>query len=137
MSDLFELAERCEKAIGPDRALGLEILTACGWRKSCVGHFYGPLYYWNNGEGISYPEDKLPCPTASLDMLNTLLVAGQAWTLGKNVHHHYWQASINALDDDGAPKSIGCSNATKTAPLALCAAILRSRGVVGSPSEKP
>ncbi len=68
-------------------------------------------------------------------MAASLLLNDEAWTLGKNVHHRYWQASVNVLDDDGAPQSLGCSNATKTAPLALCAAILRAKAAARIPQE--
>lgn len=68
-----------------------------------------------------------PLYSFNIDAAAELVPEGKAWTLGQNVHHLYWQASINATDDDGAPFSLGCSNATKTAALALCAAALRAR----------
>lgn len=77
---LTELADRVEKSTGRDRALGHEILLACGWRKTCVGHFCGPIYHWSTPDAkISYPEDRLPCPTASLDA--AMMLAVEKWWL--------------------------------------------------------
>lgn len=53
----FALAERCEAATGPDRALGREVLLACG------KGFVSPLYRWLD-------------PTASLDAAMTLVPEG-------------------------------------------------------------
>ena len=49
-----------------------------------------------------------------------------AWTLGKNVFHGYWHASINAVDDTTAVICIAGSNATDTPTQALCAALVRA-----------
>lgn len=77
MTDLLALAARVEQLTGRDIALGHEILLACGWRKTCVGNFYGPLYHWSSPDGSkSYPEDRLPCPTESLDAAMTLVPEG-------------------------------------------------------------
>jgi hypothetical protein len=67
-----ELIERLENATGPDRELGRDVLLACGWRRTCVGNFYGPLWHWSGPGGRSYPEDSLPCPTESIDAALTL-----------------------------------------------------------------
>jgi hypothetical protein len=126
---MLELAERCEAATVPDRELGFKILLACGWRRTNVGHFHGPLYYWSDGGGKrSYSEDRLPCPTALLDAAMTLVPEGMDWRVDTMT---------------GLPGAIVCApNAwlsTKTAPmlqhgatpaLALCAAALRARAAL-------
>lgn len=62
------LISKLEGLSGPDREVGREVLLACGWRKTFVGHFYGPMHLWSpSGAGRSYDEDVLPCPTASID----------------------------------------------------------------------
>lgn len=67
-----------------------------------------------------------PAFTASLDAAMSLVPCGDSFTLGQNVHHKYWQASVNYLSDDGEPVSRGGSNATKSPALALVAAALRA-----------
>lgn len=72
MDSLLQLAERVERAEGPDPALGREVLLACGWRKTQVGRFMGPLYQWSSPDGrISFDDDDFQRrrhdPTASLD----------------------------------------------------------------------
>jgi hypothetical protein len=65
--------------------------------------------------------------TRSIDAALTLVPEGKAWTVGQNVHHWYWSASVNALDEDGAPKSIGWGGPSNSPALALCAAALQAR----------
>jgi hypothetical protein len=56
-----------------------------------------------------------------------LVPEGRAWTVVQNLHHWHWQASINALNDEGTPTSIGFGGPCGWPALALCAAALRAR----------
>lgn len=56
-----------------------------------------------------------------------LVPEGLAWTLGQNVHHHYWSAGVTGIDEDGAPKAIGFAGPACAPALALTAAALRAR----------
>lgn len=128
---LRELIERLEKVTGPDRELDAAI------HERAVGlRMYDSIYerggdlclrYYADSTGPSYR--RLPRYTESMDDAVTLVPEGLAWTLGQNVHHRYWQARINNLDDDGRPQSIGYSGlkGNRTAPLALCIAALKAR----------
>lgn len=107
MSDLQDLIARVEAGEGADRGLDSDVAKALG---------FGILI-------------DLPTYTTSLDAVMAL-ANGRAFTVGQNVHHLHWVASVNALDEDGSPYSLGCSNAAKSAPRALLAAILRAKAGV-------
>jgi hypothetical protein len=66
-----ELVERLSAATVGSRELGHELLLSLGWHRTCVGHFYGPLYQWSAPDRtphlISGDEDHLPNPVLSLD----------------------------------------------------------------------
>jgi hypothetical protein len=94
---LLELAERCEKATGPDVDLDLDISEATGGWKA--------LATW---KGVSY--------TASLDAAMTLVPDGQNFNL-------FWRAEEGA----GFAGVDGSSTKAATPALALCAAALRAR----------
>jgi hypothetical protein len=127
-----DLIERLEKATRPDSDLGRAVLLACGWRKTIVGYYMGPQFRWSSPDGkIDFDDDYFHRhdPTRSLDVAAALVPEGLAWTLGQNVHHRYWQASVNNLDEDGRPQAIGYSGlqGNRTAPIALCIAALKAR----------
>jgi hypothetical protein len=129
MTDLFDLANRCEKATGPDRELDYLILTqALGYRdiqgdRSLFDR--GNDGYWSlDGDEKNPP---LPSPTTSLDAAMTL------------VPH-----DMQRLVRDGVPGGDGTGNDRPfanvangfmgrgdTLPLALCAAALRARSHKG------
>lgn len=113
MSDLLELAKRCEAAEGPSISLGRAITIAAGMSEVEVDRRI-ERGLWRN-------------PTASLDAAVTLVPEGLAWTTGQNVHHWYWQTGVNRLNEDGAPESVSCSGPARTPALAICAAALRAR----------
>lgn len=69
---LSSLIERLEKATGPDRDLGNEVLAAVGWRKVVIGYFRGPMERWVAPDGNQYDDGNQPNPTASLDSAMTL-----------------------------------------------------------------
>jgi hypothetical protein len=113
---LLALADRCEQAAGPDRGIDAEIarfLILAG-AEDIARSRYGWSYF-----------------TASLDAAVTLVPEGRAWTLGQNIHHLYWQANINALNDDGNPTSFGFGGPCNYPALALCSAALRARAAMG------
>jgi hypothetical protein len=110
---LLALAERCEQAAGPDKELDFTI-----------DNFM--LKHGPEADRIRNPRYVLPY-TASLDAAVTLVPEGRAWTLGQNIHHWYWQANINALNDDGSPTSLGFGGPCNYPALALCAAALRAK----------
>lgn len=126
MTDLTDLIARVEAGEGSD----------------------GDLFYeaWNSLAQSDHQFRRLACSTidaigttqagrfaslvdvgAYLEAVTALVPEGIAFTVGQNVHHRYWQASVNALNDDGEPFSLGCSNATTSPARALLAAILRAK----------
>ena len=110
---LEALLARVLKGTGPDRELDLDIDDFM-------------LKHGPESDQSRNPRYVLPY-TASLDAALTLVPEGKAWTVGQNVHHWYWSASVNALDEDGAPKSIGWGGPSNSHALALCAAALQAR----------
>jgi hypothetical protein len=110
---LEALLARVLKGTGPDRELDLDIDDFM-------------LKHGPESDQSRNPRYVLPY-TASLDAALTLVPEGKAWTVGQNVHHWYWSASVNALDEDGAPKSIGWGGPSNSPALALCAAALQAR----------
>jgi hypothetical protein len=105
---LLELAERCEKATGPDRRLDFGILKAtCTEREECL---------YVNGK----PE---PRYTASLDAAMTLVPEGRGLIYKRHGIKNVWRVQI--LSGDGNTFIDGDA---ATPALALCAAALRARG---------
>ena len=103
---LLELAEQCELAEWPDRSIDAAIVRIV------------------NPQATDLTEP--PFYTRDVDAALTLVPNGLKWTVGGNVHHGYWIASVNTLKSDGEPWCVGCSNATSSPALALCAAALRA-----------
>lgn len=140
MTDLIELAERCEKSIGPDRDLDALIMATLfrrenrligtreemddgSWRhiKTCV--WVDPA----TDEWVSTAAREF---TSSIDAAMTLVPQGfavelsEAWGPGRKD----WTATMKRRSIDGAgtwPKA----NSDKPA-LALCAAAMRARASV-------
>jgi len=111
MSKLIELAERCEKAAGPDRELDNEIEAAIDFPKPT-----------NPDELPDYP----PYFTASLDAAMMLFAEGHfpcidADPRGIEVEVQY----LTDKTDNGLGALVATGGATL--PLALCAAALRAR----------
>lgn len=126
---LEELAERCEAAECSTRDLdGLIFITvtpgvADAGRIDQIG---GVVGWWPKNKPYQSARD-VPAYTISIDAAASL-VGGDAFTLGQNVHHYHWVASVNALNEDGAVFPLGSSNACRSAAMALCAAALRAMG---------
>jgi hypothetical protein len=107
--ELLELAERCEQATGPDAALDYDILCVADPRALRTGKLPGDPRY-----------------TASLDAAMTLVRDSDVWGVSKQERNpnadYYYQASVMPFGPRPWGEAIG-----NTAPLALCAAALRSR----------
>ena len=97
---LTELAERCEKATGPDRELDLAIYD---WLRENAGHL---------------PSLSPPLFTASLDAAMTLVPEGTEVAM----------QSFGGPGPMALVKPNERFVSGKTLPLALCAAALRARG---------
>ena len=148
---LEALADRAEKATGSDRELDALIwCTLLGVKYKGHGKPYA-TYGGENpltqvefvepprrtrvvSDGRRIPHAK-PC-SSSLDAAMSLVPEGLAWTVGQNVHHRHWVASLNYLDEDGAPQSMAGSNAARSPALALVAAALRARATLDPTGEK-
>ena len=102
MTDLLDLADRCEKAAGPDRQIDVDILFEVVWE----------------GQGHEPPQTPF---TASIDAALTLVPEGwskrQYGTDGFSDSPCYATLTYDALRFARA----------KTEPLAICAAALRAR----------
>lgn len=80
MSALAELIARVEGLQKPAQEVGMQVLLACGWSRTCVGHFYGPLWYWSSPDNkVNFKEDDFRQydPTASIDAVVALIE--QTW----------------------------------------------------------
>lgn len=127
------LLGRVEAATGPDRELGREIMLTLGWQRTCIGHFYGPLYYWSppGRAGRGYDEDKLPDATASVDaallLIERVLPGWADTTYSKTTTHGPRAVLVNP----DYRIQVGADGATR--PLALLAALLKALLPQGSP----
>ena len=126
---LEALALRCEQAAGPDRELDAAIATTIG----VVPEFYIraqvhgiTMTYWWHESDTKAAYYSPPAYTASLDAAMTMVPDGDSFTIGQNVHHKHWVASVNYLGDDGAPHARSNSYSNFSAALALTAAALRA-----------
>lgn len=118
---LNELADRCEKATGPDRELDRAIFDAV------TGGVFGPdnAKFWHSTSYTSRAANKF---TASLDAAMTLVPEGYDPLIdytgtdihgGKKVVELYFRPEVREIIR-------GCA---ETGPLALCAASLRARAL--------
>lgn len=137
LGDWLTLADRCEKATGPDRRLDVEIAVAVDWRwddwepdeatARAMAEKHG--IDWLAGrakEGISSMWRHMPRYTASLDAAMTLVPDGwTAWELRSRRRMTAFVAEISRECDDDEEAKQGHA---ATPALALCAAALRARG---------
>jgi hypothetical protein len=133
MSQLLELAERCEQATRPDRELDGAIALALGWtfqkmKGDALQKMKGDAQaYWREpGVTDFYMRSKLPAYTASIDAAMTLVPKGKYWTCsyGRLSTHEVMGAAriVEPLTIDFIAESEAATPA-----LALCAASLRAR----------
>ena len=138
MSDLLELAERCEAAVGPSVRLDVQIEIACNPDRECIignkpGPFpqdpiYGTLSdFWE----WALEEDKEPPViqgrpyTASLDAA-MMLVPGDFHTELRGLNDA-WYARVDAT---ASGASISTRSNASASALALCAAALKARAAI-------
>lgn len=122
-AELLALADRCEAATGPDRALDFLILKRLrGLRDLGCGLYEMENWYYSLDN--SEPSEKhppFPSPTASLDAALTLVPEGWDWCLSRGTGEPA-VASMSPADRVSGP-CVTCA----TPALALCAAALRAR----------
>jgi len=129
---LLELAERCEKATGPDRELDCEIAVAALGFFVAEPRYKGDVRYcYKDSEGVTHQPgnagDMLARAfTASLDAALTLVPEG--WHISFMSQDRYTQRSMLALarNGDNSGKIAPCEDAA-TPALALTAAALKAR----------
>lgn len=126
MNDLLELAERCEKATGPDREIDGDIAAALSLQPewATVRSSRQPELFSDTGPGLRARTWVAPKFTASLDAALSLAPEGWAWMHGCAPGEAFF-ASLAVMDDDLRAPEVDVTAAT--APLALCAAALRAR----------
>lgn len=127
MSEWLELARRCEQATGADQSTDETIATALGWE--FVGIAGDGAWVIGRGDAMK-ALFAVPEFTTSLDAITALiereLPSAWVWTLGQNVHHRTWGASINNLNEYGEPYSVCWGQSRYSPALALCAAFCRA-----------
>lgn len=111
-SDVEALAERCERAAGPDRELDAEI-----------GRYFSARFL-----GYVPDEPQHGCAefTRSIDAAMTLVPEGWYWRAGHGVLWPGW-AHLNRKHPDHCEREDEHSAHAETPALALCAAALRAR----------
>lgn len=125
MTDLIAALEAAE--VG-SRELSDRTLLSAGWKKSIIGHFYGPMYAWTSPRGDSFTnEHHFPSPTESLDAAMLLALPGWSvaniWESDKPKDRPWWGVALRRDDPYKVLKVLGMP----TLPLALSDAWLRAR----------
>lgn len=118
MKELTELAERCERASGPDRELD-ELVSAAVVGAVREVQSDGRIAY-HTDNGARWTNVTVIPVTASLDAALTLVPEGWTGIIPVSNGDEAWLWERN-----GNPKGHRCNAATPA--LALCAAALRSR----------
>lgn len=131
MADFLELAERCEKATGPDRELDLAIqvaLSGKAWRwASGLTFEQQTVITWDKyGPGAAgNPVCTLDEFTASIDAAMMLVPEGSLWKCGYSRHVPHQAEVVDYEKHTGRYDG----NSDHSRALALCAAALRARSV--------
>lgn len=134
MTDLLELADRCERAEGPDRDLDERLkdllrsprlsddeIEARLARGESV--FSGCLV-WNHREG----------PSASIDAALRMVPGGCVWRVTSRIEQHLPTAKVQQERHGGPDLAVWAGEAA-TPALALCAAALRARAAMEAQDE--
>jgi hypothetical protein len=114
VSDMLNLAERCEKADGPDRDLDYLIADAIGHGQLRAD----TLYAWGKAGSTNEPIAALPY-TASINSAISVVPEGYDWAVFRTnggLTVHAWCGSREDMFGDNPA-------------LALCAAALRARAL--------
>lgn len=121
---MTDLLDKLQHATEGSRELGDAVLLGCGWRKTLIGHFYGPMYQWSSADGKqSYGEDKRPDPTRNLQAVVSLAMESGATSISLR-----WNSGLMAKAligfpwDDGVP----FAGSGYTLPLACSEAIIKA-----------
>lgn len=120
------LIKELEEAAGPSRELDAKIYCSTQpmfTYSRDLGYNFA-MFVKNVGHEVQLSYKQVLLFTSKIDDARALVPKSMAFTLGQNVHHHYWQASVNALDDDGQPYSVGSSGPCNEPAIALCIAAL-------------
>jgi hypothetical protein len=121
MSALLQLAERCEKATGPDYRLDADIARAVGWKYRL--REATNTWQWHHPTNDHHIQSAPPAFTASLDAAMQLVPEGWTRTVKWSVENEGYALVYDpSAPDDSSIYALG-----KTAALALCAAALRAR----------
>lgn len=124
MIDLIALAERCEKAEGPDRDIDRALCPLVGIRVVDEGRPLGRCYYDAHGHGVP-----LPLFTTSIDAVLSLIDPADEWSLSTIYNIARAEVGINR-DQQTAWTGYG-ENASCIPVLALLAAALKARALAG------
>jgi hypothetical protein len=147
VSDILQLAGRCEKVTVSDRQLDGDIAEALllfprderwvrmlperhGGTSREPWRWYVPIPKWKDGE--RWPVWDAPRFTDSLDSAMSLMPGGSVWTIEERC------AWVRLLDDRDPEGVVEYQSMAATTPLAICAAILKARAgraLVGSPKQ--
>jgi hypothetical protein len=129
-NQLLALADRCEKASGPDRDLDAAIM---GLFTNSVESDDGEWWYGPHDE----MPGKVPAFTASLDAALSLVPEGWVTADANNLNISSnlggWAWCLDNGADCGHPRFRDAVAKAKTPPLALCAAALRARATEEAP----
>lgn len=135
MTDYTDIIRRLTEAEGPSRELDASVAQAAGgairWSVGPTETRYQVLWPWDDmpsqGDDIDDLTD-VPCLTSSLDASIALcerMLPEWHPSVGRNVHHHYWYASVLRVMHDGLIDAR--SGDHKTSPsIALCLAMFRA-----------
>lgn len=129
MSALLELADRCEKAVGPDREIDCLIFE---WLNSAYtpakrGMYYGEptgVYFEYVGDGEKDEVAHAGIYTASLDAAMTLVPEGWDWLREAHNEMRVYPTALYGRLDYAGQDRLG---ANELPALALTAAALRAR----------
>jgi hypothetical protein len=133
MSTLLELADRCEKATGPDRELDCEIVVAVGggeivWKQANYTMEAYPAHRVPSANHLGgFANEPVPAFSASLDAAMQLVPEGYVWgagSWGNPDTEGPW--AWCATKQDSKDNDLDYGKAT-TPALALCAAALRAQ----------
>jgi hypothetical protein len=126
---LLALAERCEKAEGPDRELDAAIAPLTGLTVVDEGHPIGRMCYDDIGAA-----HLMPRYTASLDAAMTLVPESWGWMVSQPNAKALSSGLLKERTPVMGEVQYGCDQryavAAATPALALCAAALRARAAI-------
>lgn len=127
MTNLLELAERCEKAMGPDRELDAAVNAAIGLPGTKM-----------RANGFTWVSPNVPGYTASLDAALTLVPGDEAFDVARESKGGDWTADLSCFCPDSElwddVRRIPFGRAVNPA-LALTAAALRARAHLNTQVE--